>query len=278
MPDSQTPASRTEAPATVDAFRARLSELSGQLPARLQQCADYLAAQLDRIAVSTVADVAEGAGVPPSAVMRFCQIMGFSGYSEMQRLFRSALAPGLPDYATRLANLKAGPDGRPGALVAEFVEAGRLSLEGLARDLDEISLNQAVETLSHAATIHIVGFRRALPVAAYLAYVFEKSSVPALLHDGVGGLDHRHAMRPGDALLVVTFAPYSAETLALATEARARGLPVVALTDPPATPLAKYATTILTVAEMDFGAFRSLSATIALALSLGVAVAARRET
>jgi DNA-binding MurR/RpiR family transcriptional regulator len=53
---------------------------------------------------------------------------------------------------------------------------------------------------------------------------------------------------------------------------------VVVLTDPPASQLAGVADTILTVAEIDFGAFRSLSAVIALALSLAVAVAARRET
>jgi DNA-binding MurR/RpiR family transcriptional regulator len=50
------------------------------------------------------------------------------------------------------------------------------------------------------------------------------------------------------------------------------------LTDPPASQLAGIADTILTVTEIDFGAFRSLSAVIALALSLAVAVAARRET
>jgi DNA-binding MurR/RpiR family transcriptional regulator len=264
-------------PATIEAFRARLADLSGQLPRRLQQCADHLAAHQDNIAVSTVAEIAAGAGVPPSAVMRFCQILGFSGYSEMQRLFRNALSLGLPDYGTRLANLKSGPADRPAALVAEFVEAGRLSLEKLTQDLDESALNQAVETLSRASVIHLAGYRRALPVATYLSYVFEKMAIPAMLHDGIGGLDHRTAMRPGDALLAVTFAPYSSETLSLAAEARARGLPVVVLTDPPATPLLRQADLVLSVAEVDFGAFRSLSATTALALSLAVAVATRRQ-
>jgi DNA-binding MurR/RpiR family transcriptional regulator len=59
-------------------------------------------------------------------------------------------------------------------------------------------------------------------------------------------------------------------------EARALGLVVVALSDPPGTRLAPLADCVLTVAEVDFGAFRSLSAVTALALGLGVAVAARR--
>jgi DNA-binding MurR/RpiR family transcriptional regulator len=271
------PTDSATVPATVEAFLARLDSLQGTLPRRMQQCADHLAIHPDSIALSTVAEVARAAGVPPSALMRFCQIIGFSGYAEMQRLFRRALAKTPPDYAIRLANLKAQGAGEPSALVAEFVEAGRLSLEGLALGLDEVKLEQAVMTLSGARTIHLAGFRRSFPVAAYLAYVFDKLGLSALLHDGVAGLAQRAALQPGDALLAITFAPYSDETLALAADARARGLPVVLMTDPPASPLAGLADTILTVTEVDFGAFRSLSATTALALALAVAVATRRE-
>lgn len=267
-----------EAPQSVEAFRERLMDLNGQLPRRLQQCADHVALNLDSIALSTVAQVAQAAGVPPSAMMRFCQIMGFSGYAEMQRLFREALSRAVPDYATRLANLKAGGAGQPATLVAEFVEAGRQSMEALARDLDENALNQAVDLLSRARTIHLAGFRRSFPVASYLAYVFDKLGVPALLHDGVAGLGHRSTLQPGDALLAITFAPYSEETLALAAQARDRGLAVVALTDPPAGEISGLADVRLSVTEIDFGAFRSLSAVIAVALSLAVAVAAWRDS
>ncbi len=75
------------APASIKQFEERLIDVSESLPKRLRQCAEYVAANKDRIAVSTVAEMAEGAGVQPSAFMRFCRILGFSGFSEMQRLF-----------------------------------------------------------------------------------------------------------------------------------------------------------------------------------------------
>ena len=84
------PMDQLAAPASIDDFRSRLADLIDQLPRRLRQCADHIAANEDRIAVSTVADLATGADVPPSALIRFCQILGFSGFSEMQRLFRGA--------------------------------------------------------------------------------------------------------------------------------------------------------------------------------------------
>ena len=196
----------------------------------------------------------------------------------MQKLFRDAYAPGLPDYTVRLKNLKDSGSDSPSALLGEFIEAGRLSLESLAKSCDETALAQSVALLAGADTIHIMGLRRAFPVSTYLAYVFEKMSVPAMLHDGVGSLDRRHALRKGDALVAITFSPYSEETLALAQDARDRGLPVVALTDRMTSPVARLSDAVLIVPEVDFGAFRSLSATIAMAITLAVAVGSARKT
>ncbi len=265
------------APATVEDFGDRLAAMAPDLPKRLRQCADFIASNADRIAVSTVADIAVGADIPPSAVIRFCQIMGFSGFSELQKLYREAFAPGLPDYATRLKALKATGPGSAAALLGEFIEAGQKSLQSLAKSFDEAALGRAVAALAAADTVHIIGLRRAFPVATYLAYMFEKMSVPAFLHDGVGALDHRHALRDRDALVAITFAPYSEETLTLAQDARARGLPVVALTDKMTSPVARHSDTVLIVPEVDFGAFRTLSATIVMAMALAVAVGSARE-
>jgi DNA-binding MurR/RpiR family transcriptional regulator len=262
-------------PASLAALQARLQQLSGTLPRRLQQCADHLAAHPRRVALSTVAEVARAAGVHPSAVMRLCGTLGFAGFSDLQRLLRDALTEA-PDYATRLAGLIAGQDGRPATLVAECVEAGRRSLEALAQDLDEPALDQAVAALARARVIHLAGFRRSFPVAAYLAYVFDRLGVPAVLHDGVAGLGQTAILAPGDALIAITFPPHAAETLALAARARASGLPVVLITDPAARHVALPGDHVLAVQEIDFGAFRALSAVIALALSVAVAVAAAR--
>ena len=58
-------------PASVEEFRARLTAQADEMPRRLRQCADFIAAHSDRIAVSTVAELAAGADVPPSALMRY---------------------------------------------------------------------------------------------------------------------------------------------------------------------------------------------------------------
>jgi len=264
-------------PATIGEFQDRLVDVSDGLPKRLKQCADFVALNTDRIAISTVAELSASAGVQPSAFVRFCQLLGFSGYSQMQRLFRDNQSRGWPDYSTRLENLRANGDGTPAALLAEFVDAGRSSLESLANSIDEETLEAAVETLSQASTIHVVGLNRAFPVAAYLAYTFDKMSIPAFLHDRVGNLDHRHVIQAEDALIAISFASYTPETLDLVTYADTKGCRIVAITDAMNSPLHRIGATTLMVSEVDVGAFRALSATLSLAASLSVAVGARRR-
>lgn len=264
------------APGTMEVFEARLQEVAEDLPKRLKQCAEFVAENPERIAVSTVAELATAAGVQPSAFVRFCQILGFSGFSEMQRLFRDAYAPRWPDYRTRIDTLRSSGQDRPAALLAEFVEAGRHSLESLAKTVDYAALDAAVDILAAARTVHVVGFRRSFPVASYMAYAFEKMTIPAMLHGAVGHVDARHAVRPEDALVAITFAPYTAATLDLAAHARQIGAPVVAVTDGLKSPLRRLDVTALAVSEIDVGSFRALSATLSLALTLVVATGTRR--
>ena len=259
------------------AFFRRLGSTTEKLPKRLKQFAQYIAANPDKVAVSTIAELAEGAAVQPSAVMRFCQEMGFSGFSHMQKLFRSNYSDKWPDYATRLEQLREHGSDTPSALLAEFVDVGRSSLENLMVTVDPKALQQAVDVLARAETIHLVGFRRAFPVTSYLAYAFEKMEVPAILHSGLANMNMDHLIRPNDAVIAATFAPYTELTLDIAAKARETGADIVAITDVVTSPLARLKAIQLLVAELDVGAFRALSASLCLAIALAVSVGAQRN-
>ncbi|MEM9710206.1 MAG: MurR/RpiR family transcriptional regulator [Pseudomonadota bacterium] len=266
------------APTSVSGFHTRLRELSPRLPKRLYQCASYLEQNPNVVAFSTVADIAAAAGVQPSALMRFCKIMGFSGFTEMQKLFRESLATGVPNYSERLKDLRDEGGDSPGALLAEFIESGRMSLEDLTKQVDFDVLDAAVEALSRARVIHLIGLRRAFPIASYMCYALEKMNIPAFLHSGLGKLDHSQVMDSSDALVAITFAPYSPETVTLSKLAAERSVPVVSITDSPSSPVHGPDTYSLLVSEVDFGAFRSLSASLTLAIALSVSVGLRRDS
>ncbi len=71
-------------PSDLDALRKRMEALAPDLPKRLRQCAEWTLAHPERVAVSTVAQAAAAAGVPPSAFVRFCQTLVYAGFSELQ--------------------------------------------------------------------------------------------------------------------------------------------------------------------------------------------------
>ncbi len=273
MVETEKPA---QPPASADAVRERTLEVLQTLPKRLRQCADYVLKHPEKIAVSTVADMAAGAGVQPSAVMRYCQVIGFSGFSEMQRLYRDDYAGRWPDYPTRLERLR-DRDGQVAQLLLDFVGAGHKSLNLLAETLDLAALERAVALLGKAETIHLVGLRRSFPVASYLAYVFEKMRIATVLHGAPGGLVSESAIRTGDVALIITVAPYSREAVEIAKIAADRAVPVVGITDGTDSPLVGIPGETLWLREVDVGAFRALSATLTLATALAVAVGTERS-
>ena len=164
-------------------------------------------------------------------------------------------------------------------MLHDFLHAARVSIDHLEQTIDGEALAEAVELLAGARSICLLGTRRVYPVAVYLAYALGKLGARCEIADHAGGLSQRQVelLDPRDAMLAVSFTPYAAETLELAQLAAGRGVPLVAITDSPFSPLAQIARVWMEVAETDLGGFRSLSATLALSTALCVALVGRRR-
>jgi DNA-binding MurR/RpiR family transcriptional regulator len=111
-----------------------------------------------------------------------------------------------------------------------------------------------------------------------MAYALGKLGVRAMLVDAVGGLAAEQITfaGPGDVVLAISFTPYAAETVTLARAAAQKGVPVIAITDSPFSPLAQVAGLWIEISEANFEGFRSMAATLTLAMTLTVAIAERR--
>ncbi len=131
-----------------------------------------------------------------------------------------------------------------------------------------------------AETIYLVAKRRSYPLTAHIAYAFGKLGIRHQTIASPNGIDAEIAgfATERDAVLAASFAPYAAESLAQAQALAARGVPIVAITDSVFSPLAAAATHWLEVSEADHAGFRSLSASMALAMALPVAIAERRRS
>ena len=271
---------QTEPPQDFDALKAAILDRGDALPKRLRQVAVFALEHPDDVAFGTAAGIADTAQVQPSTLVRFAQTLGYSGFTELQGVFRDRLREGFPGYRDRVAALAAEEVslGGPMALFQGFAQSAATSLDHARMTLDAAKLNQAVELLAKADTIYLLGSRRVCPVATYFAYAFGNLGLKAFLVDQVGqlGPEQCGSATEKDALLVTSFTPYAPTTLELTRELSARGVPVVAITDSAFSPLAPSATVWLEVAEANFASFRSLAATLALATTLAVGTAEAR--
>lgn len=267
------------APRDFPTLRALIAARAPSLPRRLTQVATYALDHPDEIAFGTAASVAQHSGVQPSTLVRFSQALGYAGFSDLQDVFRARLRDRVPSYEERLKQLRQhGGASKSGLLLQGFADAAERSVADLRVKLDPAILDKAVEILAGADTIYLVGLRRSFPITSYMAYAMGKLGVRSVLVDGIAGLGAEQIgfISPRDAVLAISFTPYASETVNLAHAARARHAKVVSITDSIFSPIASIADAWLEIAEADFEGFRSMAATMALAMTLTVAVAGRR--
>jgi len=269
------------APATAEALRAAIFERHDGLSKRLQQIARYVLDEPNELALDTLAVIAERIGVQPSAIVRFAQYFGFDGATRMQRLFRDELLSGNAalGYSERVRNLsktigRRSKDGGAGRL-REFIEGNALALRNLAQTVSDQEVTAAVRLVDRAEAVMVAGFRRAFPVASYLAYSLQQLGKRTLFIDNVGGMAAQQikTITPQDLLIAVSYNPYAGETVQTVETAAEQGAKILSISDSLVSPIAKHADLVLQVRESEILSFRSLSASLCLAQALVIGFA-----
>lgn len=270
----------TSPPRDFAGLKALIMARAGDLPKRLSQIASFALENPDEIAFGTVSSIAQQARVQPSSLVRFSQAIGYQGFSEMQEVFRSRLRERILSYDERLRQLRehALEASKPTLIFQGFCDAAEKSIAGFRERFDPAELDRAVDILAGAETLFLIGLRRSFPITSYMAYALGKLAVRSILVDAVGGLAAEQVAfaGPADRVLAISFAPYASETVMLVRQAAERRVPVVAITDSPFSPLAQTADLWIEVSEANFEGFRSMAATLTLAMTLTVAIAERR--
>ncbi len=262
------------APKSFLELRARLLDQHSELSRRLKQIGSYAVAHPNDMALETITEIAQRAEVAPSSLIRFAQALGYPGFSHMQKVFREGLLESIPDYRARLQANRQGDlvESTREMKLIDFTRGAARSLEQLEESVSDQQLTRAAQLLASGERIHVLAQRRAFPVASYLAYAFNHLNQPAHLLDGIGGLlqEQVKTVFPQDILLAISFTPYAPEVLAMVATAAKRGTPVLVITDSPLSPLVQHSQVHLEVQETEVMGFRTLSASLCLALALVV--------
>ena len=269
---------------TVDQLLKRISEDYESLSKQLKVIARHVEQHRDHLGLEGIQEVAAQCEVQPSAVVRFAKHFGFSGFTEMQRIFREGLARQIApsrNYKTRIREVIESGAGSLSAveIAHEFLGGSIAGMQELQNGLHGPSFKKAVDLLAEADAIWIAGSRRSFPIAAYLDYALQHTDKRIGLVTALGSMHQgqMRSVRRGDVMVAISYAPYAEETLEVAQAAVARGARLIAITDSRMSPLAREAHIALIVQDNSTFGFRALTSTMGLAQSLFIALAYRLE-
>ncbi|WGD49834.1 MurR/RpiR family transcriptional regulator [Bradyrhizobium sp. CB1650] len=247
-----------------------LSELCSALPSlplRLQEVGRFVAANDYDATTRSMRDLAAEAGADPAAFTRLAKAIGYSGWDELRAALTEARRPSQTSpFSGRAKSRRQGPNADV-ALVTDKLNA---EAAGLPR-IPARSIADAARALHGAKRIWIAGYRSCRSVAELLNYelrLFRPDQVQIVGGSGPDDLD-LGAFRPGEAVIVVGFMPYTHASVRVAQATYHAGATLIAIADSVAAPMAEGAGHVLLFeADSPPGFFPSLTGAIAIAQSL----------
>lgn len=185
------------------------------------------------LAFGTVSEIAERVGTSRPSIVRFATKLGFEGFSDLQNFVRDDLSKQLSTPTHRVRHGQG-----QGASV-------RASVEQAVRDIFESLTDERLDALAtpiaHAREVWIVTGETSMAGAVVLA------SGLSMVRGGVHLVQEQSAARQlcgvtqSDTAVVFDFARYRRHSVTAARALSRLGVPIVAVTDSPLSPLASLA-------------------------------------
>ncbi len=253
--------------------RAHYAKLS---PAH-RKVADYLLADGRRAALEPIATVARNLRTSESSVVRFAQALGYKGYPDLRDQLRERFLSTATSL-DRLAASASGPKSERGAVLERVLAEDADSIMRTLAQIPHETFTAVVDAVVSARRTYVVGFRGSAGVALVLGmglriFLPETRVVAVNVGDTPEEL---LSLRKRDVVIVISYLRYSGQTLEILRFAHESGARTVAITDSPASPVARLADHALITRPTSPRSMASYAPAASLASALTEAVAARR--
>ena len=231
----------------------------------------------DKAAYMTAAKLGGLVGVSESTVVRFANELGFEGYSEFQRAVQELVRTKLtPNQRIEVTKKRLGS----GDVLENVLESDIGKIRYTIDRLDRDAFYKSVEAILSAKSIYVMGARSTESLALVLSYNL------SLIFDNVKFIqpkstaemfEQMFSIGKDDVLIAFSFPRYSSKMVNGVKYANQNGANVVVFTDSELSPLAEYATSLLT-AQSDMASFMdSLVAPLSIINAIIVEITRRCE-
>jgi DNA-binding MurR/RpiR family transcriptional regulator len=255
----------------------RINKMYSTFSKGQKKIANAIINDYDKVAYMTAAKLGILVGVSESTVVRFANELGFEGYSEFQRAIQELVRTKLtPNQRIEVTKQRMGTGDILENVMESDISKIRYTLDRINRD----TFNKSVDLILSAKNIYVMGARSTEPLALVLKYNL------SLIFDNVKFVqptstaevfEQMFNINSDDVLIAFSFPRYSSKMISAVKYAKQNGAGVVVFTDSEISPLAEYATCLLT-AQSDMASFMdSLVAPISIINAIIVAITGRCE-
>ncbi|WP_054950419.1 MurR/RpiR family transcriptional regulator [Numidum massiliense] len=225
-------------------YRKKTQQHYDNLTKGLKKVGEALLADPALFATHPAKTVARAIDVSETMVIRFCQAIGFNGYSDLQKDVQRALLtvnPPDPDADANRANETQATN--PFAAVMATDEQ---TIELAARTIEWSVAEDIVEQLVAASAVSVVGYYHSFAFAHWFSFLLGHllDNVTLYRPETDIGITKKGT---NDCVALFSYYRYALATIRLAEEAKANGLQVIVITDTRLSPIADYADYILTI-------------------------------
>lgn len=253
--------------------QARLASAYGELPPAQRTIADAIMGDPLLGALWGIEELAERARVSVGSVVRFAKRLGYRGFSDFRDALRDACVARSGEPA--LQRLES-PTDVLGAL-GEVLRRDREGLDRLLQEVDHGTLEAASQLLLGADHRLILGRGVGQVMGLVFAFHLTQAGIPCIAALPSDFSNQVANLGPRDLLVVVSFAPFSRETVDAAAFAKQNGIRVLAFSDRRDSPLAPHADILVPVPSENLLFSFSLTSFAALSHAFGIVLAARDQ-
>jgi len=252
-------------------IQTRLAEAYRELPEAMRRVADALMSDPLLGALWGIESMANRAEVSVGTVVRFAKRLGYSGFSEFRDALRGACHARSGDSDLELMEAPTDVFGT----LAEVARRDGENLGRLIQMVDQPTLEAAVRMLVKAHHRVIFGRGVSHVMSLIMGFYLTQAGLPCIAAIPSDFSNQVANLGSEDVLVVLSFAPYSRETVDAACFAKESGVQVIAFSDHVDSPLKPHSDILIPVPSEDLLFSCSITTFAALAHAFAIVLAAQ---
>lgn len=258
-----------------DDINGKIDTAFSSYPKQLRLAAKFVRENPETVALNSLRQVSEKAGIHPSSLMRLVRELGFERYNEFRQPFKQWLTSQGPKISNRVEGLRLkGKLGRINETITDILAADQRDLAATINEIKVEDLVRAARMIIDARKVFILGLRSLHSAAFFLDYNIKMFSPKSELMDGRGGTlgDEIRYAGPEDVIIVLSHRYYSIESVRIANFAKKAGARLISIVDSPLAPTVAISDVKLLVNATPNSLLSSMVATMAVVQALVGAV------